>query len=74
MATRYDAAKSVQKGATEGGIAGSLAILLGVAMGAIRSNNPDLPWGPEVDGAVVGATTGLFAGVAKWWRNRRKHK
>jgi hypothetical protein len=73
MAT-YSSRKSVEKGVAEGGIAGSLAILLGVAMGAIRANNPDLPWGTEVDGAVVGATTGLLAGVAKWWRNRKKHR
>jgi hypothetical protein len=72
-ARQYDPTISVTKGATEGGIAGSVAVLLGVAMATVRSGH-ELPWDVTTDAAIVGAATGLLAGAAKWFRNRRKHK
>lgn len=70
----YDPKISVSKGVTETGTAGGLALLLGFIVRAIRLKNPDLPWSPTEDVAIVGAGVGLLAGIARWWRNRRKHK
>ncbi|KKN23250.1 hypothetical protein LCGC14_0906950 [marine sediment metagenome] len=70
----YDPKVSVRKGATEAGSAGGLAILLGIIMQAIRGKNPDLPWTPAQDVVIVGAGVGFLAGIARWFRNRRKHK
>lgn len=70
---KYDPQISVRKGAAETGTAGGLALLLGFIMRAIRLKNPDLPWTPTEDVAIVGAGVGLLAGILRWWRNRRKH-
>lgn len=69
----YDPKKAVKKGAAEGSTAGGLALVLGLLMRAVRAKNPDLPWSVTEDVAVVSVGVGFFAGIARWFRNRRKH-
>lgn len=69
----YNPKLSLKKGAVEGSSAGALAILLGIIMRSIRVKNPDLPWGPTEDAAIVGAGVGILAGIWRWWRNQHKH-
>lgn len=71
---RYDPKIARRKGAAQTGTAGSLAILLGLIMRAVRAKNPELPWTVTEDVVIVGAGVGLLAGIARWFRNRRKHK
>jgi 4-amino-4-deoxy-L-arabinose transferase-like glycosyltransferase len=61
-------------GVEEGGIAASLGVLIAVAVSAVRSNNPDLPWDVGTDATVAAAATGVIVGLLKAIRKRRERK
>ena len=66
---QYKPEIAVQKGVTEGGIAGVVAMAITLIL---RNTGTDLDM--ESQAAIIGLTTTGVVGLIRWWRNRRKHK
>ena len=79
---KYDPKLSQLKGVKEGGLVGGAlsasAVLIPVLMGLLRQWWPSAPWDTQLDRPlvtlIVATALVLVASVAKWARNRAKHK
>lgn len=63
--------------AVAAGAGGGAGVVLGTVLVNVLRSRGVAPWGPDLDGAVVGlVATGLASAVAgfkRWRRNRAKH-
>jgi hypothetical protein len=69
----YKPGKARVKAATEGGIAGAVTILAGLAAAKLTGDQ-DVGASTLRDPVIVGAVVTVGTGMIRWWRNRRKHR
>lgn len=56
------------------GVTGVGAGLVALGVQAARSRFPELPWGVDVDAAIIGAVAGVLGGLWRGWRRRASRR
>jgi len=70
---RYDAKKTVAKGAIEGGSVGGIGLLLAMILNFFRAQEK-VPWDATMDPEIVIGVTAVLAWAWKMFRNWRKNR